>query len=236
MIYSIMRATLWRKCLCPSSPYPPIELTVGPYDDQILLDLNRTFSDIDWFKPHLETLRHILNTFSVVNEGFGYPQGLNYLTFPLYYVYYHDQPNTAVEDTFYSLQSLVRVVLPLYPLDSKDSSALETICSVANLVIFRCYEKEPRLSMLFSDAHMPFITSLVSSMMPTMYGNVFSLQDTLILWDQILSSSCNDMFKSIVQTMVQSILYHKNMFLHMPVEKSMLLFHRTMGASISACV
>jgi len=231
-----MRATLWRKCLCPSSPYPPIELTVGPYDDQILLDLNRTFSDTGWFKPHLETLRDILNTFSVVNEGFGYPQGLNYLTFPLYYVYYHDHPSTAVEDTFYSLQSLVRVVLPLYPLNSKDSSALDTICSVANLVVLRCYEKEPRLTILFSDAHMPFITSLVSSMMPTMYGNVFSLQDTLILWDQILSSSCNDMFKSIVQVMVQSILYHKNMFLHMPVEKSMLLFHRTMGASVSICI
>ncbi len=231
-----MRATLWRKCLCPSSPYPPLVLIEGPYDEQILLDLNRTFSDVAWFKPHLETLRSILNTFSVVNEGFGYPQGLNYLAFPLYYVYFHDQPKNAVEDTFYSLQSLVRVVLPLYPLDSKDSAALETICSVANLVVYECYVKEPSLSILFSDSHMPFITSLVSSMMPTMYGNVFAFQDTLLLWDQILSPSCKAMFKSIVQIMVQSILYHKNMFLHMPVEKGMILFHRTMGASVSVCI
>ena len=53
-------------------------------------------------------------------------------------------------------------------------------------------------------------TCCVSSMMPTMYGNVFSFHDTLLLWDQILSSNCNVMFKSIVQVMVQSILYHKN--------------------------
>lgn len=236
MIPFLMRAPVWRKCLCPSSPYPPLRLVVGPYDEQIVLDLNRTFSNVDWFRPHIETIRNILNTFSVVNEGFGYPQGLNYLAFPLYYVYFRDQPKTAVEDTFYSLQSLVRVVLPLYPLNSKDSSAYETICSVANLVIFQCYEKEPSLSILFSDTHMPFVTSLVSSMMPTMYGNVFCLQDTLLLWDDILSTSCNAMFKSIVRVMVQSILYHKNMFLHMPVEKSMILFHRTMGASVSVCI
>ena len=113
----------------------------GPYDEQIDLDLDRTFTNVEWFNPHRETLRGILNTFSVVNEGFGYPQGLNYLAFPLYYVYFQDQPKTAVEDNFYSLQSLVRVVLPLYPLDAKDSSAFETICSVANMVTCNATKK-----------------------------------------------------------------------------------------------
>ena len=101
-----MRASSWRKNLCTSSPYPPIEIVKGPYDEQIQLDLNRTFTEESWFDSHRETLSGILNTFSVVNEGFGYPQGLNYLAFPLYYVYFNDQPKTAVEDTFYSLQSL----------------------------------------------------------------------------------------------------------------------------------
>lgn len=231
-----MRASTWRKCLCSSSPYPPLHIVSGPYDEQIKLDIHRTYSDVAWFETHRETLRCILNTFSVVNEGFGYPQGLNYLAFPLFYVYYRDRPKTAVEDTFYSLQSLVRVVLPLYPLDSKDASAYETICSVANLVNLRCYESDPSLSILFTETHMPFITSLVSSIMPTMYANVFSLQDTLLLWDEILSPSCNTMFKSVVQIMVNAILFHKNMFLHMPVDKSMNLFQRTLRESISACI
>jgi len=231
-----MRASLWRKCLCPSSPYPSIELVSGPYDEQIDLDLGRTFSKEQWFDAHRETLKGILNTFSVVNEGFGYPQGLNYLAFPLYYVYYHDQPKTAVEDTFYSLQSLVRVVLPLYPLDASDSSAFETICSVANMVTLQCYEADPKLSILFAETHAPFMTSLVSSIMPTLYANVFTLQDTLLLWDEILSPSCKVMFKQVVQIMVQAILFHKNMFLHMPVDKSMMLFQRTLSQSVSVCL
>lgn len=232
----LMRASSWRKSLCTSSPYPPIEIVKGPYDEQIQLDLNRTFTEESWFDSHRETLSGILNTFSVVNEGFGYPQGLNYLAFPLYYVYFNDQPKTAVEDTFYSLQSLVRVVLPLYPLDAKDSSAFETICSVANMVNLQCYEADPKLSILFEETHMPFVTSLVSSNMPTMYANVFSLQDTLLLWDEIVSHSCNVMFKQVVKIMVQAILFHKNMFLHLPVDKSMMLFQRTLRQSISVCL
>lgn len=231
-----MRARSWRTCLCPSSPYPPLDLVTGPYDEQIQLDLSRTFTDVAWFDSHREILRGILNSFSVVNEGFGYPQGLNYLAFPLYYVYYNDQPKTAVEDTFYSLQSLVRVVLPLYPLDAKDSSAFDTICSVANMVILQCYEADPKLSILFEETHMPFITSLVSSIMPTMYANVFRLQDTLLLWDDIISHSCKGMFKQVIRIMVHAILFHKNMFLHMPVEKSMVLFHRTLQQSVSVCL
>ena len=233
---SLMRASIWRRCLCPSSPYPPLDLVLGPYDEQIQLDLSRTFTNVKWFDSHRETLRGILNTFSIVNEGFGYPQGLNYLAFPLYYVYFQDQPETAVEDTFYSLQSLVRVVLPLYPLDAKDSSAFETICSVANMVTLQCYEADSKLSILFAETHAPFITSLVSSIMPTMYANVFSLYDTLLLWDEIIAHSCNDMFKKVLQIMVQAILFHKNMFLHMPVDKSMMLFQRTLAQSVCVCL
>jgi hypothetical protein len=232
----LMRASSWRTSLCPSSPYPSLDIVSGPYDEQIQLDLCRTYPEVKWFDPHRSTLCGILNTFSVVNEGFGYPQGLNYLAFPLYYVYYRDHPKTAVEDTFYSLQSLVRVVLPLYPLDAKDASAFETICSVANMVTLQCYEADPKLSILFSETHMPFVTSLVSSIMPTLYANVFTLQDTLLLWDEIISHSCKAMFKSVVQIMVHAILFHKNMFIHMPVDKSMMLFQRTLRASVSVCL
>jgi len=201
-----------------------------------VLDLNRTFKEVKWFDAHREKLRALLNTFSVVNEGFGYPQGLNYLCFPLYYVYHRDDPKTAVEDTFYSLQSLVRVVLPLYPLDAKDYAAYDTICSVANLVILHCYEEEPRLHILFKETHLPFMISLVSSTMPTLYANVFSIQDTLLLWDEIICCSHSTMFRTLLLVLVRAILFHKNMFLHMPVYKSMMLFQQTLKESISICI
>ena len=231
-----MRASCWRKSLCPSSPYPPIKFIKGTYDEQIVLDLNRTFKEVKWFDKHLETLRGILNTFSVINEGFGYPQGLNYLVFPLFYVYFHDNPNIAVEDTFYSLQSLVRVVLPLYPLDAKDTKALTTIVSVTNMVVLQCYEREPRLQILFTGTHFPFIVSIVSSILPTMYANIFSLNDTLLLWDELIKKNCNDMFKAVIRVLVQAFLFHKNLFIHLPADKSMTLFHNILKESISVCI
>ena len=84
--------------------------------------------------------------------------------------------------------------------------------------------RRSKLSILFTDTHAPFITSLVFVIMPTMYANVFSLHDTLLLWDEILSPSCKVMFQHVVRIMVQNILFHKNMFLHKPVDKSMMLF------------
>ena len=72
--------------------------------------------------------------------------------------------------------------------------------------------------------------------MPTMYANVFSLHDTLLLWDEILSPSCKVMFQHVVRIMVQAILFHKNMFLHMSVDKSMMLFQRTLSQSVSVCL
>ena len=230
-----MRASSWRKRLCPSSPYPPLEFRVGTYDEQIRLDVCRT-SKHPWFEPHTETLTSILNTFSAVNQSFGYPQGLNYLLFPLFYVFHNDEPKTAVEDAFYALQSLVRIVLPVYPLHCKDTSALRVIESVGNLVCLECWEKDPALEILLSDTHKPFVTSLVTSMLPTLYANVFQLQDTLLLWDKLFQKKdFHTMFDASVRVLVEAILFHKNMFLHLPVTKCMQLFQTTLRQSISVC-
>lgn len=230
-----MRASTWRSRLCPSSPYAPIEFQYGPYDEQIRLDVRRT-SKHPWFKDHKETIVQILNTFSVINKGFGYPQGVNYLAFPLFYVYYSDNPDTAIEDTFYSLQSLVGIVLPVYPLDSEDTSALEVIQSISNIVCLRCFEVDPQLSILLSDTHLPFITSIVSSMIPTLYANVFTLQDTLLLWDSLFNKkNLRETFDGAVNVLVQSILFHKNMFLHLPAHTCMHVFQLTMRESIGVC-
>jgi len=230
-----MRASTWRSRLCPSSPYAPIEFQYGPYDEQIRLDVRRT-SNNPWFRDHTETIVQILNTFSVINKGFGYPQGVNYLTFPLFYVYYSDNPDNAIEDTFYSLQSLVGIVLPVYPLDSKDTSALEVIQSISNIVCLRCFEAEPGLRVLLSDTHIPFITSIVSSMIPTLYANVFTLEDTLLLWDSLFEKrNFRETFDCAVNVLVQSILFHKNMFLYLPAHTCMQVFQISMRESIGVC-
>lgn len=231
-----MRATVWRSKLCPSSPYPVLTL-IPNKNEQILLDVNRTFSEEPWFSPHRDKLCDILYTFSVVNEGFGYPQGLNYLVFPLFYVYAKDNESTSVEDTFYSLQSLVRIVLPFYPLHSKDESALKFIQTISSIIRLKCAEADPVLRVLFGDDYVMFMDSLVSNVLPSMYANVFCLSDTLLLWDHIFEkNTCRSMFERTVEVLVTAILYHKKVFTHLAVHKCMQVFQTILGVSISACV
>ena len=78
-----MRAEKWLQCLCTSTNNPPIPDGKSIYDEQIQLDIVRTFPENKWFNDHHETLRNILNAFCIVNEGLGYPQGLNFLVFPV---------------------------------------------------------------------------------------------------------------------------------------------------------
>lgn len=227
------RAKLWRSCLCPNSPFETRKLLIGPFDEQIQLDMRRTYSDITWFKEHYEVLRKILNTFSVTNEGFGYPQGLNYLAYPLYYVYFHDNPEHAIMDTLFSLQTLVHLVLPLYPVSAKDTNALMSIRKITNIVTLKCIESEPELRFLFDDEYVPFMTSLVSSIVPTMYANVFSLFDTIVIWDMLFTGkTLKKVFEQILTVLVKAILFHKNIFIHLSVHTSMEVFQHALKYSV----
>ena len=215
--------------------YPPVTFQTSSFDEQIRLDIKRIRDP--WFENHKEILCGILNTFSAVNEGFGYPQGLNFLVCPLYYVFYNEDPQMAVQHTFYSLQGLLHIVLPLYPLHSKDDEAMKTIKAVANIVSLQCYQLDSKMDILFRETHKLFITGLVSNMVPTLYSNIFSLQDTILLWDIIFEKkNVADMFRYSLEILRKLIMYHKNMFLHLPVDKCMQLFQETMRFSISVCI
>ena len=230
-----MRAALWLKCLCKSLKKPALAFGKSDFDEQIRLDICRTFPENEWFTPHHETLISILNAFCLVNEGLGYPQGLNFLVFPLFYVYHKDNPKTAKKNTFYSLHGILRFVLPTYPLDAKDTNVLKKIESISNLVCYECYEKEPQLALLLKDPQKQFMVSIVCNVIPTLYANVFDLQDVLILWDGFFTTD-NQMFKSVVKVLVNVILFHKNIFIHLSPDKSFQIFHRILRESISACL
>ena len=139
-----------------------------------------------------------------------------------------------MEDAFTRCR-VCRIVLR-YPLHCKDTSALRVIESVSNLVCLECWNNDPALEILLSDTHKPFVTSLVTSMLPTLYANVFQLQDTLLLWDKLFQkNNFHTMFDASVRVLVEAILFHKNMFLHLPVTKCMQLFQTTLRESISVC-
>lgn len=230
-----MRATSWLKCLCKSLRKPPLTFGISEYDEQIRLDICRTFPENEWFTPHHRTLISILNAFCLVNEGLGYPQGLNFLIFPLFYVYHNDNKKTAVENTFYSLHGILRFVLPTYPLNAKDTNVLKKIQSISNLVCYECYEKEPELAILLEDPHKQFMVSIVCNVIPTLYANVFDLENVLLLWDGFFSTPKEVMFQKVVGVLVKVILFHKNLFIHLSPDKSFQIFHSVLRESISVC-
>jgi len=230
-----MRATSWLKCLCKSLRKPPLTFGISEYDEQIRLDICRTFPENEWFTPHHRTLISILNAFCLVNEGLGYPQGLNFLVFPLFYVYHNDNKKTAVENTFYSLHGILRFVLPTYPLNAKDTNVLKKIEAISNLVCYECYEKEPELAILLEDPHKQFMVSIVCNVIPTLYANVFDLENVLLLWDGFFSTPKEVMFQKVVGVLVKVILFHKNIFIHLSPDKSFQIFHSVLRESISAC-
>lgn len=230
-----MRAAAWLKCLCKSIQKPPLTFGKSDFDEQIRLDICRTFPEQKWFDEHHETLIQILNAFCLVNEGLGYPQGLNFLVFPLFYVYHTDNEKTAVENTFYSLHGILRFVLPTYPISAKDTNVLKKIESISNLVCYECYDKEPKLNILLEDPHKQFMVSIVCNVIPTLYANVFDLEDILILWDGFFSLPKEKMFQNVIGVLVKVILFHKNVFLHLSADKSFQIFHYILRASISAC-
>jgi len=230
-----MRADLWLKCLCKSLKKPSLTFGKSEFDEQIRLDICRTFPENEWFNPHHETLVSILNAFCLVNEGLGYPQGLNFLVFPLFYVFHKDNQKTAVENTFYSLHGILRFVLPTYPLNAKDTNVLKKIESISNLVCFECYEKETELAILLEDPHKQFMVSIVCNVIPTLYANVFDLENVLILWDGFFCTPKETMFQKVVGVLVKVILFHKNVFIHLSPDKSFQIFHSILRESISAC-
>ena len=231
-----MRASNWLKCLCISPINPPLNFGKSEFDEQIRLDIVRTFPENKWFEPHHEILCSILNSFCLVNKGLGYPQGLNFLVFPLYYVYYNDNESTAVENTFYSLHGILQFVLPTYPLNAKDTNVLKKIECISNLVCYECYAREPKMDVLFDDLNKQFLMSIVTNVIPTLYANVFKLEDILILWDIFFSTEKGKMFETVLMVLVKVMLFHKNVFLYLSPDKSMQVFHAVLRQSISVCV
>ena len=91
------------------------------------------------------------------------------------------------------------------------------------------------MAVLLKDPHKQFMVSIVCNVIPTLYANVFDLQNVLILWDGFFGIPKELMFQGVVKVLVKVILFHKNVFIHLPPDKSFQIFHSILRESISAC-
>lgn len=204
----------------------PVQLCTSKYLAQITMDITRTFPKERWFDPHRDKLVSLLNTFASINPGIGYTQGMNYLIFPLWKVYYESTPEWAVEDTLCSMQSIMHMTLRAYP-NHVSSSQLPYLKTLAGIIRLRCITLEPAMIVLFEDSYMPFLTSVISMTIPTLFAAALRVDHVMILWDQLFSASTKRrMFNRAIDTLVCLLVHHKNIFIHLPLTTAMEVFQR----------
>ena len=232
-----MRAYRWRcKLMGPATGWEvvraPLELSTSSFENQIRMDVVRTHPHDSWFDPHRESICQLLNAFANTNIGFGYPQGLNFLVFPLWKVYYKSTPKWAMHDTFYSLQYLIGELLSVYPVHKSDTAAAEQMELICAIVKLRSSRKHPQLRRkLFSQEFAPFVFSLVSKMVPTMFGNIYTVNNCIVLWDKMFKQE--SILEAAVQSVVSLVCINHNAIRYLPLTDCMCVVQASAPHTLS---
>lgn len=201
------------------------ELKLKPSDEMDLKrDLTRTYPTHAFFKDNLHTLSTIIQWYCHTNRGMGYFQGLCFMTFPLYYVFYKDDPEHAQEDTFYAVHKFIQVIRPCIPIASNEPATLEFNDTIAKLVLLELGSKSLKLQRKFLDGPWDIvIPTLVVQLIPSMFANRFSLDEVLILWDYIIEGGANHMLGKVVNIITAMVLQLEQVYLHLEFDKALTL-------------
>ena len=171
------------------------------YDDQIDIDLSRCFPSM---RKHRKVLKDILKAYTFSAVGIGYAQGINFLICPLYKHLLIDNEKNAFSDTFFCLQRVMRLVLPIYPLHKEDSLPLHYSSNLAVL--------------LRRDTHFPAewldeVQCFLLRYWPTMLSNMFDLEQLEVLWSYILMGTTDILrLKRLYKIFVNIFLINSSLY------------------------
>ena len=219
-----MRAAKWRNVLIGDMKLIRIlrESPVVPPDrirDQTTMnnDLRRTFPTVGWFntEKHINNIRTVLMAYAEINNSVGYAQGMCFIAFVLYRVYYEDCPKFAVHDTFYSLHTIMGFLRPLFPRDDKDPYVMKWIDSTAGVVRLKLLSRNAFLASKLRG--FGYIKLLIVKTLPALFANWFDYNGLLLVWDHIFST--DDIFENTLNIVVGMLLYHKDVYIHLKMEK-----------------
>lgn len=179
-------------------------------------DLKRTFPTIEWFNKgeHLANVQKILMSYAEVNPNIGYAQGMCFIVFVLYKVYYDDCPEHATHDTFFSLHTIVHHIRPMYPRDCDDKHIASWLESTASIVRLKILYGHPQLAIKLRNTG--FIKLLLIKTVPALFANWFNLEDTMVAWDYIFSGV---IFENMLNLVSGMILFNMEVYLHLTTEK-----------------
>jgi hypothetical protein len=186
--------------------------------DQTTLDndLRRTFPLDAWFnkKEHLRNLSTILMVYADTNPTIGYAQGMCFIVFLLYKVYYNDCPKHAVADTYYSLYTIMKFIRPLYPRDEHDEMINPWLASTSSIIRLKLLYHSPKLAIRLRGTG--FIKLMLIKLGPTLFANWFSCDDTVLLWDHIFN---DDIFDRVLNVLTAMIMVNKELYMNLSDEK-----------------
>lgn len=195
------------------------------YFEDIQKDLKRTYPMDEFFTNHIGDLSCILNNYAYVNEGMGYAQGMAFLAFNLFRVFYEDDPVYAVEDTFYSFHKLVHVVRPAYPLSTKDQKVLVFNKNSALCVHLLIAKRSTELATKVKE--IAIVDIFIQQVLPSMFGTKFITEDCAILFDFIIEKRTFDMFHRILCIIAAMILSIDKVIMNMSYESILgIMQHR----------
>tara|TARA_B100001057_G_scaffold413779_2_gene430510 strand:+ start:2285 stop:3004 length:720 start_codon:yes stop_codon:yes gene_type:complete len=203
-----------------------------PDEDVIMQDLVRTFPETMWYTEHLKELREVIMCYAHTNPSVGYAQGMCFIVFILYRVFYNDCPKHAAIDTFYALHTIMRYLRPMYPRDQDDQIILNFIDSTAALTRLNFMSRHQRLAVKLRGNE--FIKLLLIKTGPTLFANWFTFEDTVLIWDYLFE----DIFANFINVLTAMIIQNENIYLHMKFDKTLQIisqksFYR--AASIVSC-
>jgi len=203
-----------------------------PDEDVIMQDLVRTFPESTWYTDHLKDLRKIIMCYAHTNPSVGYAQGMCFIVFILYKVFYDDCPKHASIDTFYAIHTLMRYLRPMYPRGEEDDIILNFIDSTAALVRLNFMSRHRRLAVKMRGNEM--IKLLLIKTGPTLFANWFPFEETLLIWDYLFEN----IFSNFINILTAMVIKNENIYLHMAYDKTLQIisqksFYR--AASIVSC-
>lgn len=173
------------------------------YAVQIRLDVERTFNGHP-ASEYKEAVEFILNQFASLHS-MGYAQGMNFLAMGLHWVYVQDSPTHAKRDTVYSMPRLIKICLPLYPVDKNDRGPLRFCRSVARLIggFFPDWNEDLQT----------FCEIYILHFWPPLFANLFPVEKTIFIWKFLIHpKSDRDRYTRLFLFTLELISTHRRAF------------------------
>jgi len=105
---------------------------------------------------------------------------------------------------------------------------------ISSVVKLRVAKKHPELRQkIFSNDYALFVTSLVSKMVPTMFSNVYTVDNTILLWDKIFQKGKESILDSVVHGVVAIICVNHNAVMHLPLCSCMSVIQESAPCTMS---